>query len=101
MMTARRGVAIFDLDGTLTYFDSYLAYLFGFLFRNPRRVVRIVSLPWVVLRYSVGRLNNTALKEHFLEAIMGGASRREVESWTSIFVDHLLARGLRRMPCGQ
>jgi phosphatidylglycerophosphatase C len=94
-MLARRGVVIFDLDGTLTRRDSYVPYLAGFLLRHPRRLLHILPLPWVVLKYGLGRVTNTDLKQHFLHAVFGGASRREVESWTRIFVDRLLVDGLR------
>ena len=95
-MGRQRCVVIFDLDGTLTCRDSYLAYLAGFLIRHPQRLLRILPLPWTVLKYALRRVNNTELKQRFLHAVLGGASRRDVESWTRIFVDRLLAEGLRR-----
>ena len=95
-MASERCVAIFDLDGTLTRRDSYLEYLTGFLIRHPRRLLRILPLPWAAVKYVLKRLDNTALKQQFLHAVLGGASRRDVEIWTRAFVDHLLANGLRR-----
>lgn len=93
---ARRCVAIFDLDHTLTCCDSYLLYLLGFLLRHPGRWVRTVPLPAAVLAFAVKRLDNTALKQRFLDAILGGASRGDIEAWTAAFVQRLLSRGLRR-----
>jgi phosphatidylglycerophosphatase C len=96
-MTTQRCVVIFDLDGTLTRRESYLAYLAGFLIRHPRRLLHILPLPWAVLKYALRRINNTELKQHFLHAVLGGAPQHEVEQWSRIFVDRLLAGGLR---CG-
>jgi len=33
-------VAVFDLDGTLTRYDTYLRYLIGYIGRRPTRVLR-------------------------------------------------------------
>jgi phosphatidylglycerophosphatase C len=95
-MATQRSVVIFDLDGTLTRRDSYVAYLAGFLFRHPRRLPRILPLMWAVLKYALKRLDHTELKQQFLQAVLGGASRRDVDVWTGVFVDRLLASGLRR-----
>jgi len=95
-MTTQRSVVIFDLDGTLTRRDSYLTYLAGFLLRHPRRLTRILPLPWAVLKFALGRLNNTELKQRFLSAVLAGASQSAVENWTETFADRLIATGLRR-----
>jgi len=36
----RHQVAVFDLDGTLTRYDTYLRYLIGYIGRRPTRVLR-------------------------------------------------------------
>lgn len=91
-----RCVTVFDLDKTLPHRDSYLSYPAGFLLRYPWRILRCLPLPWAVLRYAVGRLDNTALKQRFLHAILGDARKQDVNAWTAVFVDRLLARGLCR-----
>lgn len=95
-MAAQRCVVIFDLDGTLTHRDSYLAYLAGFLIRHPWRLPRLLTLPWVLFKFALGRLDNTELKRQFLHTVLSGASKRDVTMWTRTFVDRLVARGLRR-----
>ena len=95
-MAIQRCVVIFDLDGTLTRRDSYLAYLAGFLLRYPRRLTRILPLPWAVVNFALRRVSNTELKERFLHAVFAGASKQEVDRWTSIFVERLMINGLRR-----
>jgi phosphatidylglycerophosphatase C len=94
-MATQRCLAVFDLDGTLTRRDSYLGYLSGFLLRHPRRLPRIFPLTWTVLKYALRRITNTELKQHFLHAVFAGASQREIEDWTGLFVDRLIAKGLR------
>ena len=59
----------------------------GFLLRHPRRLLHILPLPWVSLKYVLRRIANADLKQHFLHAVLCGASQHEVENSTSIFVD--------------
>lgn len=93
-MIAPRVVAIFDLDHTLARRDTYLQYLGGFLKRHPWRILRVCSLPVSAFLFLIGRLENAALKERFLHAVLGGASRREIEEWTRFFVDQLIDQGV-------
>jgi phosphatidylglycerophosphatase C len=95
-MTTQRCVVIFDLDGTLTRRDSYVAYLAGFFIRHPWRLPRVLTLPLALFKFAVGRLDNTELKRHCLHAVLGGASQHDVAMWTRTFVDCLVAKGLRR-----
>ena len=93
-MSTRR-VVIFDLDRTLTYRDSFLPYLLGFLLRHPSRLWRIALLLWPIVKFFYGLASNTELKQRFLSAILGGASKAQVRPWTRVFVNRLLDRGLR------
>ena len=70
-------VAVFDLDGTITRRDTYLAYLLGFLGRHPERWSRAAPLPFAVLYHLAGWRSNTWLKTTFLRAVLGaeGVSR--------------------------
>ena len=95
MRTASR-VVVFDLDGTLTRHDTYLPFLTGFLLRRPLRLLRTVALPGALLLFMIGRLTNTQLKERFLNAILAGASRQDIEAWTQAFITRVLSRGLCR-----
>ena len=94
-MTTQRFVVVFDLDGTLSRRDSYLSYLAGFLLRHPWRLFRTLPLLWAVLQFALRRLDNTELKQRFLSAVLGGASRADVDAWTRVFVERLVAGGLR------
>jgi phosphatidylglycerophosphatase C len=88
-------LALFDLDGTITRRDTYLAYLLGFLVRHPRRLLRAALLPFAVLRHLAGWRDNTWLKATFLRAVLGGIPRGRLDSWTELFLDRTLSRGLR------
>lgn len=88
-------VALFDLDGTITRRDTYLAYLIGYLLRHPSRLFRTVPLAWAVALHKAGRRDNTWLKIRFLRAILGGVERASLERWTDAFLDRTLGYGLR------
>ncbi|MGA7539380.1 MAG: HAD-IB family hydrolase [Steroidobacteraceae bacterium] len=88
-------LAIFDLDGTLTRHDTLAPYVLGFLLR--RRVWRFPALLLVLpalFGYALGRLDRGELKSAFIRAALGGCTREELDSWTTVFIDHLLAHGL-------
>lgn len=88
-------VALFDLDGTITRRDTYLAYLLGYLLRHPRRLARAASLGIALVLYFAGRRDNTWLKTRFLHAILGGVERQSLQRWTDRFLDRTLRYGLR------
>lgn len=88
-------ITVFDLDGTITRSDTYVAFLLRFLQHRPSRVLRASWLPLAVGMHSVGARDNTWLKATFLRSIAGGESREAVEAVAIELVDELLARGLR------
>jgi phosphatidylglycerophosphatase C len=88
-------IALFDLDGTITRRDTYLAYLLGFLARHPGRLARAAPLAGALSLYAAGQRDNTWLKTTFLHAILGGLELSALEAWTESFLDRLLERGLR------
>ncbi len=47
---ARRWVAVFDLDGTLTFHDTLMQFLASFLRRHPRRCLGLWRLPFALIR---------------------------------------------------
>jgi phosphatidylglycerophosphatase C len=81
-------VALFDLDGTLTWRDTLLPYLIGFLLRRPWRVLRLWGAPYSVYRYWLDR-DHGALKSRMIRMIMGGAHRSVIDAWTGHFVARL------------
>jgi len=87
--------AFFDLDGTLTRGDTYLAYLLGFLYRQPKRWPRALLLPPATIPYFLGLRDNTWLKTAFLKIALGGVTRAEIDAWTDLYLERLLAADIR------
>lgn len=86
-------VALFDLDGTLTWRDTLVSFLLGYLRRHPARWLRLWRLPIVICRYALGGRDRGALKAAVIRMVMGGASRARVDAWADSFVAGLHARG--------
>nr|WP_294546093.1 HAD-IB family hydrolase [uncultured Rhodopila sp.] len=93
-MTA--AAAVFDLDGTITRGDTYVAYLLHVLRHRPHRLLRCGGLPLVALRFGVGLASNDEVKQRFLQAVAGGASLCQLERLTESFVDPCLRRMAKR-----
>ena len=93
--TAADTVAIFDLDGTLTRGDTYLAFLSYMLRKDPLRVRYCLGLPYQVAMFKLGRLSNDALKAAFLCAILKGATREEIERHSVPFAEKCARRMIK------
>lgn len=88
-------LAIFDLDGTITRHDTLVPYALGFVIR--KRLWRLPALLFVlpaVLAHAFGLTDRGGLKSAFIRATLGGCRRKDLERWTAVFVDRLLAQGL-------
>jgi phosphatidylglycerophosphatase C len=88
---AQPWVALFDLDGTLTWRDTLLPFLLGFLRRHPWRLLRLGPLPLALYGYWRDR-DRGALKSRVIRMIMGGARRHVLETWAESFVSALKPR---------
>lgn len=91
---ARMRIALFDLDGTLTRRDSLLPYVLGFCLRHPLRLPRLLVMPWHALRYLFLHHDRGELKQAFIVAALGGATREHISRWNKRFVPRLLERGM-------
>ena len=87
-------LAIFDLDGTLTKKDTYLAYLISTALRNPIRIFRYFFLPVATVFYAVGIKNNTWLKTTYLSSVFGGYGRQKINQLNEQFIQRILRKGL-------
>lgn len=88
----RRWVAVFDLDGTLTWHDTLLMFLTSFLRRHPWHWLGLWRLPFVVLRYFAGNRDHGVLKSRVIRMVLGGATRTVVDTCADQFVDTLRQR---------
>jgi len=88
-------LAVFDLDGTITRRDTFGPFLWGFLWRRPWRLPRVLlALPGAA-RYLFNR-DRGAFKGAVIHALLGGAQRASLERWAERFVAGLLDHGLYR-----
>lgn len=85
------GVAVFDLDGTITTHDTLVPYLWHVLGTYPTRVIGLWRVPGALARFAIDR-DRGPLKASLIRAIMGGLSRAEVQALTRSFLDAHLAR---------
>lgn len=81
-------IAIFDLDGTITSGDTYVAYLLRVLIQRRGRVLHCLGLPLTAIQFKLGRITNDEIKRAFLKRIMGNCTRSEVERFTAEFIAH-------------
>jgi phosphatidylglycerophosphatase C len=84
----RPWIALFDLDGTLTWRDTLLPFLTGFLRRHPRRMLSCWRLPFALASYWRDR-DRGALKSKVIRMVMRGESREVLEAWAEAFVSAL------------
>jgi phosphatidylglycerophosphatase C len=91
----RPWVALFDLDGTLTWRDTLLMFLLSYLRRHPRRVLGLWRLPIAVLSFAARGRDRGRLKSRLIRMVMVGASRADIEACAEAFVDTL--RPLHRL----
>lgn len=89
------GLAVFDLDGTMSRRGTLAPYLMCLLARHPWRWLRVVRVAPSFAAYLVGRLDRGVLKAKLLEKTLQGYGRAELAAWTARFVPSLIARGLR------
>ena len=89
-----RQIAVFDLDVTLTRYDTYLPFLFGYLRRNPKRILPLSLLPFKLL--AVWRWRNRRwVKQSFLTAFLGGEPKARLQQWAQLFADSIFAKAMR------
>jgi phosphatidylglycerophosphatase C len=89
------GVALFDLDGTLTWRDTLQAFLLGYAVRRPARWPRLWRLVPAAASFLANR-DRGLLKSRVIRAVMGGDSRQEIDAWAQRFVAGRHAAGTFR-----
>jgi phosphatidylglycerophosphatase C len=87
-----RSVAVFDLDGTLTWRDTLLPFLLSFLRRHPWRAVGLWRLPFALFSFAARGRDRGLLKSRLIRMVMGGAARADVDACAAAFVDTLRPR---------
>jgi phosphatidylglycerophosphatase C len=83
-------VALFDLDGTLTFRDTLMPFLCGYVARRPTRLLRLWQLAPALLEYATRGRDRGRLKSRAIRAVMGGDHRAVVDTWAERFVRQLM-----------
>lgn len=90
-----RRVAVFDLDVTLTRYDTYLPFLYGYVKRNPKRFGTLALLPLRLMAF--WRLGDRQwVKQTFLKAFLGGESKSALDAWATRFADKVIQKAMRK-----
>lgn len=87
-------LVFFDLDGTITRRDTLFGYVLGFALRRPWRLMGFVAVLPTLLRFALRLADHGELKGALIRRVMGGASRSEIDAWTSEWIPSLLRRGV-------
>lgn len=89
-------IVIFDLDETLTQYDTFLPFITGYVREfNRRHLLNIWRLPLALLKFwNWG--DRSWMKTEMLKGFVGGIKRQRLLAWTEHFVDELLASGMRQ-----
>jgi phosphatidylglycerophosphatase C len=90
-----RTIAIFDLDGTISRRDTYLAFLLFYARHHPRRWPGALAAAGVGALFAAGIVGNDGLKQAALRLVLAGAERGEVERWATAFVEREAAALVR------
>ncbi|WP_423821665.1 HAD-IB family hydrolase [Salinisphaera sp. SPP-AMP-43] len=94
-------IAVFDLDVTLTEYDTFLPFIIGYLrYHRKRRSLWLWRLPLSLLKFWRWG-DRTWLKTTMLRAFLGGEPRDRVAEWTERFVDDLLVEAMREQGLAQ
>ncbi|MGC1522833.1 MAG: HAD-IB family phosphatase [Steroidobacteraceae bacterium] len=88
----RRWVAVFDLDGTLTFHDTLMQFLASFLRCHPRRCLGLWRLPFAAIQYAAADRDRGRLKSRLIRMIMRGESRAVIDACAESFVTTLARR---------
>lgn len=94
-MSASPRIVVFDLDVTLTRYDTFVPFVAGYLrHHRRRRSLALWRLPLNLLKFWRWG-DRTWVKTQMLRAFMGGEPRARIEAWVTRFVDDLLVEAMR------
>lgn len=96
MATHPHQLTVFDLDGTLTWHDTLLPFLAGYVARHPLKLLRCWRLPAALLSYVLGARDRGLLKSQVITMVMGGDTRQTIDDWAREFVASMHSRRLFR-----
>ena len=86
-------LVVFDLDGTITYRDTLLPYVRGYLKRARRSPLRMAGVVPTLASFALGFADHGEVKSAFIRSTLGGATREQLAQWTAEFVPLLISHG--------
>lgn len=88
-----RRIVVFDLDGTLTTSDSFVAFLitFGLKYRS---LLALSRMPCLIAGYLCGWMRDFQLKQRLLQDFFADVNSEKVEQHADWFCHHWLPRHL-------
>ncbi len=92
--TKARVVAAFDFDGTITYHDSFIPFLW-YISRKERFIRESISLLPKLLLFKLGRMSNVTAKEVFITAFLKGKRIEELRIVGQKFAQNVIPRFIR------
>jgi phosphatidylglycerophosphatase C len=87
-------IVLFDLDGTITRYDTYVRFLLFVIYRLPLKLLQLPPLAIDVLRHKFGTQTNSWLKKRFLSAILAGKDRNTINSLARSFSQRVVMTGI-------
>lgn len=95
MQEGKGGVAIFDLDKTLTVRSSYTPFIVFVARRKPLRFLHAPRLLFLGLMLALGLRRRDDVKAEMWRAVLGGLNRSEAEELGAAFAKHWAQATLR------
>jgi phosphatidylglycerophosphatase C len=86
-------LVVFDLDGTITYRDTLLPYVSGYLARAHRSRARLLGVLPTLAAFVLGVADHGAVKSAFIRSTLGGAARADLLAWSDEFVPGVIGAG--------
>ena len=87
-------IVVFDLDGTITRYDTNIRFLLYVISKKPLKIARLPLLSIDVLRHKLGSQSNTWLKKRFLSALLAGHDQQTINAWALSFSHNVISSGL-------
>jgi phosphatidylglycerophosphatase C len=78
-------LAVFDLDGTLTRADTFVAFACGLLARKPWRWLRVPLLLIPALAFVLRMIDHGGLKGAVLRVLFAGVPKADIQAWAQKF----------------
>lgn len=93
--TPPRAVAVFDLDGTLTYRDTFLPWLLGYVRARPGRWWRLPALLLIGAAAALGVRDRGRLKAWLMRTLAGGAAQADLAVYSRAYAEQVCADEIR------